>query len=58
MPESMRRQEIVAEQREAAGLPALRCPVCGKRAAHWEPDQLDDYGRVVLGYFTCDDGAA
>ncbi len=41
-----------AQQRAAAGLPVLTCPNCGKTAAHWIPDSLDDDG-YHPGYFTC-----
>lgn len=49
------RQEVANQNRIAAGLPVLYCPNCGRPAAHWEPDQLDDYGRIAPGYYTCED---
>lgn len=48
-----RQREIANENRVAAGLPVLVCPNCGKAEAHYQPDQLDDYGRIVPGYYTC-----
>jgi hypothetical protein len=50
---SKRQQEIANENRIAAGLPVLHCPNCGKPEAHWVPDQLDDYGLIAHGYYTC-----
>lgn len=44
--------EWAAQKRATAGLPTLTCPNCGKTAAHWIPDSLDDDG-YYPGYFTC-----
>lgn len=56
---SKRQREIQLDNLEAAGLPVLACPNCGVRGArHWVPDTLDDYGLIVHGYYTCEDGDA
>lgn len=47
-------EERNAERREAAGLPVLSCPNCGRRAVrHFIAASLDDYGLTIPGYFTC-----
>lgn len=49
----IRRDQLNAEARLAAGLPVLYCPNCGRPAAHWVPDDIDDHGLIVPGYYTC-----
>jgi hypothetical protein len=50
---SKRQQEIATERRAQVGLPVLVCPNCGRQEAHWVPDLLDQWGRVVAGHYTC-----
>jgi hypothetical protein len=44
--------EFEAERRIAAGLPVLVCPNCGRTAAHWVPERIED-DEYQQGYFTC-----
>ena len=49
------REDIEAERREAAGLPVLVCPNCGKRGVrHFEPAHLDENEFPVPGVYTCE----
>ena len=49
--------EFEAERRIEAGLPVLRCPNCGRFAAHWVSERIED-DKYTQGYFTCGGAAA
>lgn len=52
---SKRQLEIANDNRAAAGLPVLTCPNCGVTGArHWVPDDLDDNGLIIHGFYVCE----
>ena len=49
--------ERYAEAHAAAiGIPVHHCPNCGRIAAHWIPERIED-NKYEHGYYTCGDAA-